>query len=330
MSLQVLSPGLLTTLQDAGRRGYRQLGVGVSGAADRHSLRLANLLVGNPPDCAALEITLTGPRLRFARAVRIALCGGRIEARCAGVDLPGWQPITLPAGAELELGALRSGCRSYLAIGGGLELQPVLGSASTDLRGGFGGWHGRALARDDRIALRPDPEAVAVDAPQIARWSINPRPDLELADDTELCCVLHLMPGPERSRPAAALTAGEWTVAPASDRQGLRLQGLQLQADGDRQLISSPVLPGTVQLPADGQPILLLADAQTVGGYPRIGQLASADLPRAAQLRPGARLRFAPCSEGDAWRMLQQQRQRLARIELAIAARRSASPTQTR
>jgi biotin-dependent carboxylase-like uncharacterized protein len=326
MSLQVLASGLLTTLQDGGRVGYRALGVGSSGAADRYSLQLANRLLGNRPDEAALEITLAGPTLRFERAVRIALCGGDIDARCDDIALPGWRPLALPAGSELRLGPVRRGCRSYLAVGGGFALEPVLGSRSTDLRGGFGGCQGRALQAGDRLALGADPIAADPARPQIAAWSIDPRPDLDFDAD----CLLQVLPGIDPTRPADRLLQGEWTVEAASNRQGLRLRGIALTPESAHERVSSPVLPGTVQLPPDGQPIVLLADAQTVGGYPRIGQLAAADLPRAAQLRPGDRLRFAACSAEQAWQRLRAQQQRLARLEIALAARRAQDMASTR
>jgi biotin-dependent carboxylase-like uncharacterized protein len=323
MSLQVLSPGLLTTLQDGGRPGFRHLGVGSAGAADPYSLRVANRLVGNPPGAAALEITLAGPRLRFGRSVLIALCGGAIDAACDGSALPGWRPIHLPVGAELQLGAVRRGCRSYLAIAGGLAVAPLLGSRSTDLRGRFGGWQGRALQAGDVLPLGAAPVADPsdVDAVAIAPWAIDPRPEL----DFDLPCLLHLLPGIDRCRPTAALTERAWRVTAASDRQGLRLQGDALQPEDPRERVSSPVLPGTVQLPPDGQPIVLLADAQTVGGYPRIAQLALADLPRAAQLRPGDELHFRTIDADAAWRRLREQRQREARMQIAISAKRERS-----
>lgn len=320
MSMQVLAPGLLSTLQDGGRRGYRALGVGSCGAADGYSLQIANRLVGNPPAAAALEITLAGPRLHVLRATRIALCGGRIDAHCDGIALPGWRPILLPAGAELQLGAVRQGCRSYLAVAGGFDAPVVLGSRSTDLRGGFGGWHGRALQAGDVIGFGPAALPVAdIGMPMLARWSIDPRPDLVF----DAAARLRVLPGIDATEPNEALFATEWTVEAASNRQGLRLRGTPLSAAAADDQLSSPVVPGILQLPPDGQPILLLADAQTVGGYPRIGQLAQVDLPRAAQLRPGDPVRFEAITSAAAAALLIARRQRLARIDLAIAARQA-------
>lgn len=323
MSLRMLSGGALTTVQDVGRVGQRRLGVGSCGATDAYSVQVANLLVGNPPYAAALEITLSGPRVRFERSARIALCGGAITAHWEAVELPGWRPISVPAGTEIALGAIRRGVRTYLAVQGGLDVPDVLDSASTDLRGQFGGWHGRPLRGGDLIPVKG--AATSIDALDVSRWWIDPRPDL----DFDLPGLLHVSPGIDATQPGDALFDGTWTVDPASNRQGLRLQGPVLSIADRAERVSSPVVPGTVQLPPDGQPIVLLADAQTMGGYPRIGQVALADLPRAAQLRPGETLRFAPCSIDAAWQRWRDQRQRLARIAIAID-RRLARPTHPR
>jgi antagonist of KipI len=317
MNMQVLSPGLLTTVQDAGRFGYRAAGVGVSGALDAYSREVANRLVGNAPGAAVLEISLHGPRLRLPHATRIALCGASIDARVGDIELPGWRPIDLPADTELQLGSCRNGCRSYLAIAGGLKLPLVLGSRSTDLRGGFGGVEGRALRAGDALPLA---DALVPDATslEIAPWWIDSAPDLDFAGTT----TVRILPGRDALAPADAWTTLAYRVAAASNRQGLRLEGPPLRVADARERISEPVAPGTVQLPPDGQPIVLLADAQTVGGYPRIGHVIVADLPCLAQLRPGDTLRFELCDARQAWNLACQQRQRLARIGLAIEQRR--------
>jgi biotin-dependent carboxylase-like uncharacterized protein len=322
MQVEVLAPGLLTTVQDRGRHAHRALGIGSAGAVDAFSARIANLLLGNPEDAALLEITLSGPRLRFESAIEIAICGGDIDARCNGTVIPGWRPVMLPAAAELRLGAVRRGCRSYLAVSGGWQVPCVLGSRSTDVRAGFGGVEGRALCAGDRLQAGPGGDGQAhdtrVDALQIARWWVDPRPDL----DFNRTAVLHVLPGIDDSAPPGALFRSAWTIDPASNRQGIRLRGPALALADDRQRLSEPVLPGTLQLPAGGQPILLLAEAQTIGGYARIGHVAGADLPRAAQLRPGEPLHFRPIEPDEAWRMHCAQRQRLARMAQSIAMRR--------
>lgn len=331
MSIHVLAPGLLTTLQDDGRRGWRHLGIGCAGALDAFSHAVANRLVGNA-DAPALEITLAGPRLRFDRAARIAICGAEIDAHADGSGLPGWRRIDLPAGSTLVFGGCRRGARAYLAIAGGFAAPRALGSASTDLRGGFGGLHGHALVAGDVLSAagaaasrNPHRARSAADAPAIARWWIDPAPDI---DFTRLA-VVRVLPGRDATKPADALFSREWRVAPASDRQGLRLQCPSRTGPGSdalslavpREAVSEPVAPGTIQLPSDGGPIVLLADAQTHGGYPRIGHAIRADRPRLAQLRPGDALRFMPCTAAQARALACEQRQRLARIGYAIERR---------
>lgn len=319
MSIEALASGLLSTVQDAGRHGLRHLGVGSAGALDAYSLQVANSLVGNRADAAVLEITLAGPRLRFERAVRIALAGADIDAHVGEFALPCWHRIDLPAQTELSIGPCRRGARAYLAISGGIDVPRVLGSASTDLRGGFGGFDGRALHAGDRLALGAASINDAT-APHVAPWWIDPTPDL----DFDLPALARVLPGSDATSPADALFVQAWQVSSRSDRQGLRLEGTPLAVADTRERISEPVMPGTVQLPPDGQPIVLLADAQTHGGYPRIGHVIAADLPGLAQLRPGETLRFAPVTPAQAHAAWRGQRQRLQRIALAIAAKPSA------
>lgn len=319
MSLQVLAPGMLTCVQDTGRRGSRALGVGQTGAADPWSLAVANLLVGNRIDAAALEITLAGPRLRCNRATTIAICGAAIDAHVDAIAMPGWRPIHLRPHSILEFGACRRGARAYLAIAGGIDVPRVLGSRSTDLRAGFGGHDGRPLRIGDRLPLAaPSIHSGRGRQLHIASWWIDCEPDLDFTDSI----AVRVLPGSDATEPGDALHAQQFTVATASDRQGLRLHGEPLRLAHPRECISEPVVPGTVQLPPDGQPIILLADAQTVGGYPRIGHVITADLPRLAQRRAGQRLRLIPVDAVQAARANAEQRARLARIELAISMRR--------
>lgn len=315
MSLDVLAPGLATTVQDGGRRGLRAIGIGEGGAADRFSLAVANLLVGNEPGAAVLEIALTGPTLRLRRATTIALCGATIDAHVDGLPIPGWRPIALPAGSVLALGACRRGARVCLACDGGIAVPRVLGGHGTDLRGGFGGYEGRALRSGDALPLGPSRPSTG---PILPGWWIGADDDLDFGDGI----VVRVLPGADATAPAGGLFDREFTIDAASNRQGLRLRGEPLRPADPRERVSEPVVPGTVQLPPGGQPIVLLADAQTVGGYPRIGHVIAADLPRLAQRRAGQRLRFVPVGHAEAARANAAQRARLARIALAIASRR--------
>ncbi len=315
MSMRVESAGLLTSIQDRGRTGFRHLGVGVAGALDSHSLAIANLLVGNAADAAVLEITLTGPTLAFERAACIAICGAEIDAGIGELRIPGWRRIDIPAGSRLKFGACRRGARAYLAVAGGFAVPRVLGSASTDLRAGFGGIEGRALKAGDRLRMESG-FAAQVEQVEIDRRWIDPAPDLDFAQP----CRVHLLPGLDSVADADALFSNPWRVEAASNRQGLRLHGNRLALADVRERVSEPVMPGTLQLPADGNPILLLQDAQTHGGYPRIGHAIAADLPRLAQLRPGESVHFLPCTPANAQQLLAAQRQRLARMAIATAS----------
>lgn len=314
MSVRVLAPGLLSTVQDDGRHGWRHLGVGHSGAVDAYSFAVANLLVGNASDAPALEISLQGPALHFDRGARIALCGAQVDAHIDETAIPGWRRADVPADSTLMIGACRNGARAYLAIAGGFAVPRMLGSASTDLRAAFGGLRGRMLATGDMLPVT-SAAASSIKALRIGKRWIDPAPDLDFAQPASI----RLLPGHDTLADGNAVFANEWRVAAASNRQGLRLQGTPLVLADDSERTSEPVFPGTLQLPPDGSPILLLADAQTHGGYPRIGHAIKADHPRLAQLRPGERLRFVACTPADAQRLLREQRQRLARIALALA-----------
>lgn len=320
---RVLTPGALTTVQDQGRQGWRHLGVARAGALDPAMAALANRLVGNAPGAAVLELTLSGPTLALPRPARIALCGAPVETRFepaafedafgdthgSAWSVPNARPADLPAGT-LRLGAIRGGLRAWLAVAGGFDLPPVLGSRSTDLRGGFGGLEGRALRAGDLLPMGSAP-AIDVDAPRAPGWWLAP--EAEIAADAPI----RYVPADDTG---TALAGRDWRVDPRSDRQGLRLDGTSLPVDGGER-ISAPVAPGTIQLPPDGRPIVLLADAQTVGGYPRLGHVVSADLARLAQRRAGDALRFAAVDAAAAEALRRARRDAFARAALALETR---------
>lgn len=315
MTARVVRAGASSLLQDRGRVGLRHLGIGSGGALDAYSSAIANALVGNAPDATVLEVTLQGPCLQFERAAHIALCGAPFDAQVDGIALPAWCGARVPAGAVLDIGACRVGMRGCLAVDGGFVARRVLGSTGTDLRAGFGGLDGRTLRTGDVLDWHGDTRAVDTLAFD-AGW-VDWTPDLHFGGET----TVHVLPGRDALATPAALFERTWRVASASNRQGLRLEGDALTLLQPRESVSEPVSPGTMQLPPDGQPIVLLADAQTVGGYPRIGHVCSADLPRLAQARPGSPLRFVAISPEAAQLRWRGQRQRLARIELAITQR---------
>jgi 5-oxoprolinase (ATP-hydrolysing) subunit C len=309
VKLHVLSPGLLTTVQDAGRIGWRHLGVAQCGALDGTAAMLANHLVGNDPGEAVLELTLQGPALRFERAVRLAICGARVLARFECEDgnrsvVESGRHATLPPGV-LRIGNLRDGARAWLAFAGGIDVPVALGSRSTDLRGGFGGFEGRALRSGDELKLRAPP-GISCARPRMPKWWVDPHFD-------ERGLPIRYIPLPS----TLALDGRAWQVSARSNRQGLRLEGAALEGPRSEG-ISAPVAPGTVQCPPDGKPIVLLADAQTVGGYPRLGHVISADLPRLAHVCPGEIVRFQSCDAQTATRLACAARARIARIRLMI------------
>jgi len=319
MTIEVLSPGTLTTVQDLGRSGWRHLGVALSGALDPLAATIANRLVGNPDNAALLEVTLHGPTLRLRRPMQVALCGAGAQARFVSeanatggaYQIPTDRPVTLPAGT-LKLGALRGGIRAWLAFAGGLLVPTVLGSRSIDLKGGFGGLHGRALRRGDGLQVAGPASTSSADVPQAPAWWIAP--DGRQPLDTPIRYI------PADSWNGAGLCGRRWTVGTDSNRQGLRLEGEPLPGRA-RSMVSSPVAPGTVQLPPEGQPIVLLADAQTVGGYPRMGHVASIDLRRMAQAAPGATLTFEAIDPETAAELVREQRTLLARVQLMLESR---------
>ncbi|WP_158549203.1 biotin-dependent carboxyltransferase family protein [Lysobacter silvisoli] len=312
--IDVINGGALSLVQDQGRDGWRHLGVARGGALDPDSAALANMLVGNPADAAVLEFALQGPSLRLPQPLRLAVLGAQCEARFDGAALPLARPVELPAGT-LHLGGMREGARAWVAVSGGIDLPQVLGSRATDLRGGYGGVDGRALRKGDRLPIGAH-AAIEADAPRAPGWWIDPR-----AGHDPLAPIRYVAStAPALRDVVLAVGQREWRVHPASNRQGLRLDGDALDALSASGL-SEPVAPGTLQLPPDGRPIVLLADAQTVGGYARLGHVIAADLPRLAQLQPNQRLRLRACGADEAAAAQAAARAERARLELAIAAR---------
>jgi antagonist of KipI len=279
---------------------------------------MANLLVGNEENAAALEITLLGPTLRFEQDALIALCGGEFRPTLDDHPISTWRPAFVKKGKTLHCGSAESGCRGYLAIAGGINGPLVLGSRSTYLRGNFGGHEGRALKEGDLLSMNEPRLEVS---PNPSRWgigSVAPAYD----DDPTLRAILGsefdwLAPNSQEQ-----LFSAEFEVTAQSDRMGYRLSGPQLEFTALRELISEAVCPGVIQVPADGQPILLMADCATTGGYPKIGCVASVDLPLAAQLRPGTKLRFAAISLAEAQSLFRQREDDIARLKVGLALKR--------
>jgi biotin-dependent carboxylase-like uncharacterized protein len=275
-TLSVVDPGPFTTVQDAGRAGHAHLGVPRSGWLDPPAARLANRLVGNPPGAAVLETTLGGVRLLLAEAITVAVTGAEADVLVDGHAVPWGEPVSVPAGAELRVGTARRGVRSYIAVSGGIDVPPVLGSRAADRLSGLGP---SPLATGDVLPVGPARRPSPVVAPRVA-----------LPDG-----VLSVGPGPREGwvqGGVAGLTGRVWSVAADSDRVALRLAGEPLARARDEELPSEGLVLGAVQVPPDGQPLVFLADHPTTGGYPVIGVVALEDLWQCAQLRPGDRVRF--------------------------------------
>jgi len=320
MSIRVLRPGILMTVQDRGRHGFQHVGLCPGGAMDPVSLALGNAMVGNAPDAAALELTVLGPELAFEADTLVAICGAEFDA-----SIPINRPVLVEAGSRVAIGRATRGARAYLAVAGGIAVEPVLGSRSTFLAGRFGGLEGRALRRGDAIPLAPDAEEMSKArfgklkkrSERSVRWSAPPftAPDREPI-------VLHVIEGQHfasfEANSQRAFFDTVWRVTPESNRMGFRLEGPRLERAAD-EILSGPTCLGTVQVPANGVPIALMADHQTTGGYARIAEIASADVARLAQLAPGGRLHFARCTLEVARDLRSHARQRLEAALRGIA-----------
>ena len=288
-ALVIEQPGLLTTVQDLGHQGMAQFGVSPGGALDRKALVLGNRLLGNDPGDAVLECTLTGPEITFASDTVIALTGSDFGPLLDGQAIPMWEPVAVETGAKLSFAPAPKdgGARTFLCIAGGISVDPVLGSRSTNLVGQFGGYAGRALQAGDRVPIgesRLDRERI------LRRRLVSPIPTYEKT------ITVNVVLGPQLHRFSdagiAAFLDGPYIVTAKADRTGIRLSGPVIEHRDGADLISEGIAYGAIQVPGDGQPIVLLAARQTVGGYTKIATVIGADLDRVAQLRPGGAIRF--------------------------------------
>lgn len=293
---QVEKPGLLTTVQDLGRLHAIVAGVQAGGAMDRFAHSAANLLVGNDPGLATLECTLRGPSLLVEQTCLVAIAGADFDPRVNGDPAPGWTSLLLAPGDRLTFAGRREGARMYIAVAGGFEADRWLGSLSTNLLAGRGGAHGRPLRAGDTLAV-----AAEARKPAAAGRRVPDQLRPAYGDHT-----LHAIAGPHMKRldpdGRTSLFKATFRVRPDSDRMGYRLEGPWLALSGE-ELLSFGLVAGAVQVPPNGQPILLMADSQTAGGYPVVATVVSASLPVAAQLLPGDELRFASVTEEGAQAM---------------------------
>ena len=306
MNMTILSPGPLSTIQDQGRFGAMRSGFSPGGAMDLFSMELANLLVGNAPQAGVVELTRSGLSARFDCDCVIALTGADMSPKLNGLPMEMYRSAAVRPGDTLTMGAAREGMRAYLAVAGGFDLPLVMGSLSTNLKCALGGFQGRKLRQGDVLPLNgPVP-------PYIPR-KLSPQnryPDRIL---------LRVLPGPQDDaftrEGLETFFDSEYTVTGKSDRMGLRLEGPKIASKNGVDILSDGIAAGSIQIPASGTPILMMADRQTTGGYAKIATVISADLKYAAQARPGTRIRFAPVSQEEAVRLRREEEKEIRRLE---------------
>jgi len=309
MSITVLNPGMLTTVQDMGRYGYQQFGVPVSGVMDQRAAAIANILVGNSQNEAVLECTLLGPHLRFDADNCFAITGGELTASLDGVSVPTYKAISAKAGQVLRFSAPAKGCRAFIAFAGGLDIKPVMGSCSTYIKAAIGGVNGRKLAKDDVIGFKaPCAELKNMGLRSIASELI-----------TRDVYTVHVVMGPQddafTDEGIATFLSSTYTVSAQSDRMGCRLEGDVITHKNGGDIISDGISFGAIQVPSSGQPIIMLSDRQTTGGYTKIANVISFDLRIMAQLKPGDKIRFEKVSVSYAQDTLVTQRAALSLLD---------------
>lgn len=312
MTMTILKPGLLTTIQDSGRRGFQQYGVIVGGAMDTLSYRMGEMLLQQAPS-AALEFTLIGPTVKFNCDAVFCLTGANFHPLLNEKPCRMWKPVFAEKGSILKLGSCKDGARGYLHIKGGIQVKKVLNSYSTYIRAGIGGFKGRPLQKGDEL---PISESKPV---QKGKWGILPGDWLIKSRDAEI----RVVKGTEYDRFAEksrnAFINCIFTISKDADRMGYRLMGdSPLITKEPIQLLSEAVTFGTVQVPPSGQPIILMADCQTTGGYPKLAQVVSVDLPKLAQLQPFSKIRFQLISLEEAQKLYIQQEKALRRLEIML------------
>ncbi len=320
MGFSVENPGVLTTVQDEGRYGYEQFGMSPSGPMDVRAFRTANLLVGNPMGESALEATVLGPTLRFQIDNVVAVTGADMSPVLNGRPCPMYQAVAVKAGDQLRLGAAKTGCRTYLAFAGGLDVPQVMGSRATALQNRVGGYQGRKLAKGDQIGFRaPDPaltlpRTAPVPAPAgrevTIRVILGPQDDLFTQEGIQ------------------TFLSQPYTVSKDFDRMGCRLEGAVITHKTDGNIISDGMVTGAIQVPTSGQPIIMLAERQTVGGYTKIATVISADLPLVGQCKTGDVIRFQKVSIEEAHRLWRTFNRELENLKTRLDQPRPPQPVQ--
>lgn len=310
-AFDVIKPGLSTTIQDLGRTGYQQYGVVVSGAMDEFALRVSNLLVGNKQDEATLEVIIMGPKFRLLTDTVLSICGADLSPKLDGEDIPLWKRVPVKKGQILSFGQPKNGAYAYIAVAGGIEVPTVMESRSTYTKAAIGGIEGRALQKGDQIKMgikEVTPAGIGVSSAYIPKYGSGKR--------------IRVILGPDQGAfDQASMTrflSEKYKVSTQSDRMGSRLEGPALSFVNGPDIISDAILPGAIQVPANGQPIVLLADRQTAGGYARIATVISTDLPYVAQLLPGSELSFEAVAVEEAQRLYVEREKFLSRLSVGV------------
>lgn len=305
--LKVLKQGFFTTVQDLGRYGYLKYGVPISGAMDMFSLIAANMLVANNPNDACLEITLIGPELQALADTHIAITGGRISVKINGRNAPMWQTLIVNKGDIISFGKVESGCRSYLSIRGGINTPTVLGSRSTYVRGKFGGIEGRQLKAGD-----------VIDGFNVSLLDATYKLPENLVPNFTESFTVHVVLGPQADmftkRGIETFLSSYYKVTVESDRMGYRLEGPAIEHKERTEIVSDALLPGVVQVPKNGKPIIIMRDAQTTGGYPKIAVATTPDLDRLGQAKPNDTIRFSEITLKEAYIRLLEYRKTIDRL----------------
>ena len=309
-AIQIVEPGLLTTVQDLGRYGYQRFGVPVSGAMDGFALRAANLLVGNEEGAAGLELTVLGPTIVFNEDASIAITGGDLTAQLDGQPIPRWEAVSVLAGGKLTFGGAQDGLRSWLAVAGGIDVPVVMGSRSTFVLGGIGGLEGRALKAGDTLSTLDD-----AGSPASGRRLPEDYPAPSYGHSFELRVILGPQDKDFTEDAIAMLLASNYSVSMDQDRMGCRLEGPALEHRSGADIVSDGSPLGAVQVPGDGAPIVLLADRGPTGGYTKIATVIAADVRLLAQAMPGDEVTFRAVSVEDGQAVLREQRAVLRAIE---------------
>ncbi len=325
MSITILKPGMMSSLQDLGRWGFQQFGVPIGGAMDRVSASLANIICGNDENEAVVEMTLHGASFMFNEAAYCAIVGGGCRAFSGDDELPFNRLLWIPAFSIIRTTAYAQGCRSYLAVSGGFNVKKVLGSASTYTPSVIGGLDGRNLATGDMLSFKREQVLQASSNLKmlpsgigISHWHTA-----DLVSEMSTVLIVHAIKGPEfdlfNSTSQENIFTSEFTISSQSNRMGYRLEGKKFALEQKTEMVSTAVTTGIVQITHEGNPIILMADAQTIGGYPRIARICAADIPLLAQTRPGVKIKFKEISEEESSNRCKELNSKMKRLKNGIS-----------